>query len=468
MDANINSVVLRNLLNNDKYVRAVLPHLKEEYFSGSYHRIFQAYSTLFEQYNTIPTPEAIALSIEMQSGIGQEEFDDINKILVHHKNEEDHNNYEWLLDETEKFCQERALYNAISQSISIMDDEDQKLDKGSIPQLLQEALGVSFDSSIGHSYFEDADARFEFYNRKEERIPFNLKMFDKVTKGGLPRKTLNVFLGGTGVGKSLVLCHLAASYMLQGLNVLYITLEMAEERIAERIDANLLEIDIDDLRTVDHATYIKTVNAIKKRSTGNIIIKEYPTASAHVGHFRHLVQELRMKKNFVPNVILIDYLNICTSSRVRGSNINSYTMIKSIAEEMRGFAVECNVPILSATQTNRDGLNSSDLEMNNTSESIGLPATVDSFYALIATDDLSSRGLMMIKQLKSRYSDIVQDNKFLIGVDKARMRLYDVEDSAMATQVATKVSADATPHFGQEVPNFGTGSTAKKFDTFQF
>jgi archaellum biogenesis ATPase FlaH len=345
---------------------------------------------------------------------------------------------EWLINQTEKFCQDRALYNAIMKSVKILDDKSQKDDKGSIPKLLSDALGVSFDTSVGHDYMDDASARFDFYHRHETKIPFDLDLFNKITKGGLPKKTLNIALAGTGVGKSLFMCHVAGSCLSQGLNVLYITMEMAEERIAERIDANLLNIDIADLNAISKQDYDRKFSALKVNTQGKLIIKEYPTASASALHFRALLNELQLKKSFKPDIIFIDYLNICASARIKpGANVNSYSYIKAIAEELRGLAVEFDVPIVSATQTTRSGFTSSDPGLEDTSESFGLPATADFMFALISTEELQQLNQLMIKQLKNRYNDPTYYKRFVIGIDRAKMKLYDVEQSAQGDLVDT-------------------------------
>ena len=423
-------VIFSNLIHNEDYARKVIPFLKEEYFTDiSYKILFELIDNYSKTYNSFPTVEALAIDLSNKEGIGESTFAACKNIISGLTKED--NKLEWLLDNTEKFCQEKAIYNAIMKSIEIIDDKSGKLSKGAIPQVLTDALGVSFDTHIGHDFIADAESRFEFYHTKEVRIPFDLEYFNKITQGGLPKKTLNIILAGTGVGKSLAMCHFAAANMVAGLNVLYITMEMAEERIAERIDANLLDVTLDDLKVIPKESYDKKMDRLKRKVTGKLVIKEYPTACAGSANFRHLISELRIKKNFVPDVIYIDYLNICMSSRIRhGSNVNSYTLIKAIAEELRGLAVELNVPIISATQTTRSGYSNSDVGLEDTSESFGLPATADFMFALTTSEELEELGQIMVKQLKNRYNDPSVNRRFVLGVDRSKMRLYDVEQSA--------------------------------------
>ena len=428
----LEQTILRNLIYNEEYIRKVLPFLKDEYFSDLIERtIFKELSSFVSRYNTTPTIEAIGLAVKERRNLSDAEVEKSESYLQEialSKGEE--SKIQWLIEKSEAFCQERAIYNAVLGSISILDGKDKTNDKGSIPKILSDALSVSFDNSIGHDYLENSDERYDFYHRKEERIPFDLDMFNKITKGGLPIKTLNIALAGTGVGKSLFMCHCAAGNMSMGRNVLYITMEMAEERIAERIDANLLNVTLDDLLDLPKETYDRKVASLKSKVTGKLIIKEYPTASASSLHFRTLLNELNLKKSFVPDIIYIDYLNICTSSRIKqGSNINSYTYVKSIAEELRGLAVEFGVPIVSATQTTRSGYGSSDPGLEDTSESFGLPATADMMFALITSEELEGLGQIMVKQLKNRYTDPSQFKRFVVGIDKPKMRLYDIDDS---------------------------------------
>jgi replicative DNA helicase len=424
---------LRNLIRNEDYLRKVLPFLKTEYFTDKTEKIiYEEINKFTETYNSTPSIEAVGLAVKERRNLSDEELEKSQSYLheiASFKDEE--SKVQWLTDKTEKFCQERAIYNAVLGSISILDGKDKSNDKGAIPKILSDALAVSFDNSVGHDYLENSDERYEFYHRKEERIPFDLEYFNKITKGGLPAKTLNIALAGTGVGKSLFMCHVAAGAMAQGKNVLYITLEMAEEKIAERIDANLLNVSIDALMELPRDMYERKVKRVKDMTTGKLIIKEYPTASASVTHFRTLLNELNLKKSFVPDIIFIDYLNICCSSRIKvGSNINSYTYVKSIAEELRGLAVEFGVPIVSATQTTRSGFTSSDPGLEDTSESFGLPATADLMFALISSEELEALGQIMVKQLKNRYSDPTTHKRFVVGVDRSRMKLYDVEQTA--------------------------------------
>jgi archaellum biogenesis ATPase FlaH len=393
--------------------------------------IFDEITSFTNTYNTPPTIEAIELAVKERRDITDDQVEQSETYLKEiESTSKEESQIQWLVDKTEKFCQEKAIYNAVLASISVLDGKDKTHDKGQIPKILSDALAISFDTSVGHDYLEDSDERYEFYHRKEERIPFDLDYFNKITKGGLPNKTLNIALAGTGVGKSLFMCHVAAGAMSQGFNVLYITMEMAEEKIAERIDANLLNVALDDLMSLPKDMYDKKVAKVKSKVTGKLIVKEYPTASASATHFRTLLNELNLKKSFVPHIIFIDYLNICCSSRIKaGANINSYTYVKSIAEELRGLAVEYNVPIVSATQTTRSGFTSSDPGLEDTSESFGLPATADFMFALVTSEDLEELGQLMVKQLKNRYNDPTYYKRFTIGVDRSKMRLYDVEQS---------------------------------------
>ena len=427
----IEPLILGSLLHNEEYTRKVLPFLEEEYFDSLENKlIYRTIDTYIKDYNSIPTKDALRLSLEESRSVSEEQFEVVSK-TINELSYDEKNSEDWLLDKTETFCQDKALYNAIRTSIGVMDSNDSKLDKGSIPKLLQDALGVSFDNSVGHDFLENVDERYEFYHRKEARIEFDIELLNTITKGGLPRKSLNIILAGTGVGKSLAMCHFAASNLMHGKNVLYITLEMAEERIAERIDANLLDASIDEIHMMPKDVFEKKVNRLKTKTPGKLIVKEYPTASAGSGHFRHLLNELKLKKNFSPDIIYVDYLNICTSSRIKANAMaNSYTLIKSIAEELRGLAVEYDVPIVSATQTTRSGFSNSDVGLEDTSESFGLPATADFMFALIATEELEQLGQIMIKQLKNRWGDPNSNKRFVIGIDRSRMRFYNVEQSA--------------------------------------
>jgi replicative DNA helicase len=428
----IEQVIFGNLIENEDYGRKVIPFLKEEYFTDNVERkIFSLIHNYVGKYNTFPTKSAIEIDLVDAGGLSDDQFKAAKEFVSNLQKSEDRD-VNWLVDSTEKFCKDKALYNALMKSIQIVDDSKKdSISVGSIPQILTDALGVSFDTHIGHDFLDDADARYEFYHRKEVRIGFDLDFFNKITQGGMPRKTLNIALAGTGVGKSLFMCHNAASNLMSGQNVLYITLEMAEERIAERIDANLLGVSLNELKDLPQAIYYKLIGRVKERAKGKLIVKEYPTASAGSANFRHLLNELKIKKNFVPDIIYIDYLNICASSRIKpGANVNSYTYIKAIAEELRGLAVEFNVPIVSATQTNRSGFSNSDVGLEDTSESFGLPATADFMFALITSEELRQLNQIMVKQLKNRYGDPSVHKRFVIGVDYSKMRLYNVEASA--------------------------------------
>ena len=435
----LETTILKNLIYNEEYTRKVLPFLSVNYFQEREDKIlYEKINEYINQYNTLPTQEALAIELD-KSPIKDEEFQNSLKLLESITNENDEANISWLLDSTEKFCQDRAIYNAVVESISILDEKGRNTrDKGSIPDILSDALSVSFDPHVGHDYLLDAEERYEFYHRIEEKIPWDLEFFNRITKGGLSNKTLNIALAGTGVGKSLFMCHVAASCLSQNYNVLYITLEMAEEKIAERVDANLLNISIDDLQKLPKDLYDKKINKLKQTTKGKLIVKEYPTAAANVNHFRALLNELNLKRSFVPNIILIDYINICTSSRIKqGANVNSYTYIKSIAEELRGLAVENAIPILSATQTTRSGFTNTDIGLEDTSESFGLPATADFMFAIISTEQMEELNQIMIKQLKNRYSDPTSNRKFVIGIDRSKMKLYDVEQFAQNELVDT-------------------------------
>jgi len=426
----VETTILRNLLFNNDYCRKVLPFIKNEYFENLHEKVvFEEICKFIVAYEKLATKEVLLIETEKRTDITEDTY----KTICDYVSKLDNNDvdYKWLVDTTEKWCRDRAIYLALMESIKIADGQDEKKNRDAIPSILSDALAVSFDNNIGHDYFKDFERRYEFYHQREEKIPFDLEFFNKITKGGLPNKTLNIALAGTGVGKSLFMCHVAASVLLQGKNVLYITLEMAEERIAERIDSNLLNINIQDIESLPKMMFESKVNSISKKSQGTLIIKEYPTASAHAGHFRALLNELSLKKSFKPDIIFIDYLNICASSRYKGnSNINSYTFVKAIAEELRGLAVETNVPIVSATQTTRSGYGNSDVELTDTSESFGLPATADLMFALISTEELEQLGQIMVKQLKNRYNDPTMNKRFVVGIDRAKMRLYDVEQSA--------------------------------------
>ena len=425
---NLEVTILSNLVYSEKYTRKVLPFLKSEYFTAREHKIiFLEIHEYVSQYDALPSLNALGIECQERTDLTEEQFKDVIGVL--NVLSDDISDHDWLLDATEKWCQERAIYLSLMESVKIADGQDSKKDKGAIPQILSEALGVSFDQHVGHDYVSDAEARYDFYHRKEDKIPFDLSLFNKITKGGLPNKTLNIALAGTGVGKSLFMCHCASSALLQGKNVLYITLEMAEEKIAERIDANLLNIPIQKLSDFPKVMFEKKIANLAKKTQGKLIIKEYPTASAHVGHFKSLINDLALKRSIRPDIIFVDYLNICASQRYKGSIVNSYTYVKAIAEELRGLAVEANVPIISATQTTRSGFGSSDVDLTDTSESFGLPATADLMFALISTEELEGMNQIMVKQLKNRYNDPTSYKRFCIGIDRSKMRLYDIEEA---------------------------------------
>ncbi|WDS61204.1 DNA primase/helicase [Synechococcus phage S-BM3] len=426
----IELTILRNFIHDEDYCRKVIPFVKPEYFQLRQERIvFEEIAKFTSKFNNLATKEILSIEIENRDDINDKEASECLQI-VSSLHDDDVDN-EWISETTERWCRDRAIYLALMESISIADGKDEKKTRDAIPTILSDALAVSFDQSVGHDYFLDYESRYEYYHKKEEKIGFDLDYFNKITKGGLPNKTLNIALAGTGVGKSLFMCHVASSVLLQGRNVLYITMEMAEERIAERIDANLLNVNIQEISDLPHQLFQTKVNKIEQKTQGTLIIKEYPTASAHSGHFKALLNELALKKSFRPDIIFIDYLNICASERYRGnSTVNSYSYIKAIAEELRGLAVEANVPVVSATQTTRTGYSSSDVDITDTSESFGLPATADLMFALISTEELEQQGSILVKQLKNRYNDISINKRFLVGIDRAKMRLFDCEQSA--------------------------------------
>jgi len=426
----IEITILKNLIHNDEYSRKVLPFINKEYFEEFHEKIiFEEICTFIVKYNTLPTKETLTIESEKRTDITEDVFSKIRDCIG--LLEDSPNDLQWLLDTTEKWCKDRAIYLALVESIAIADGNNENKNQDAIPSILSDALAVSFDNQVGHDYLEDYEERYESYHRKEDKISFDLDFFNKITKGGLPNKTLNIALAGTGVGKSLFMCHVASSVLLQGKNVLYITLEMAEEKIAERIDANLLNIPIQDIINLPQQIFEKKVTNLAKKTQGTLIIKEYPTASAHSGHFKSLLSELALKKSFKPDIIFIDYLNICASSRYKANgNVNSYSYIKAIAEELRGLAVEANLPIVSATQTTRSGYGNSDVDLTDTSESFGLPATADLMFALISTEELESLSQIMVKQLKNRYHDPTLNKRFVVGIDRGKMKLYDCEQSA--------------------------------------
>ena len=446
----IEQTILAGMIYNEGYVRTVLPFLKDEYFEDQNDKfLYNSIKTYIDQYNGLPTKTALRIAIDESNSLNEERYKQVTGVLDALTYDEKIDQA-WLVDTTEKFCQDKAIYNAVRKSILVLDGKVKELDKGAIPQLLSDALGVSFDTNVGHDFLENADERFEFYHRVEEKLEFDLEYFNKITKGGLSKKSLSVALAGTGVGKTLFMTHCASAALMSGKNVLYITMEMAEERIAERIDANLLDVTLDDLRLMPKDAYQKKIDRVRSRTSGKLIVKEYPTGSAGANHFRHLLNELKLKKNFIPDIIFIDYLNICMSSRLKhGANINSYTLIKAIAEELRGLAMEFNVPVMSATQTTRSGYGNSDVEITDTSESFGLPATADFMFALISTEELEKIGQLMVKQLKNRWGSIDSPKRFIIGIDRSKMKLFDAEESAQdgLTGGAKQIEQEDRPLF---------------------
>jgi replicative DNA helicase len=464
----LETTILKNLVYSEEYTRKVLPFIQADYFSDNKEKIvFNLVSEFVNKYKTLPTHEALVIDLTDSKTLNDVEVKGALNLLEEiNQNKKEPTEQQWLVEQTEKFCQDKAIYNAIMESVSILDDAKTTKSKGEIPKLLSNALGVSFDSNVGHDYINDSSSRFDFYHKQESRIPFDIDLLNKITKGGLPNKTLNICLAGTGVGKSMFMCHVAASCLSQGQNVLYITLEMAEERIAERIDANLLNVSMNDLHSMTKSDYDRKFDTLKSKTHGKLIIKEYPTASANSLHFRSLLNELHLKKNFQPQIIFIDYLNICASSRIKpGANVNSYSYIKAIAEELRGLAVEFNVPIVSATQTTRSGFSNTDVGLEDTSESFGLPATADFMFALISTEELEQLNQLMVKQLKNRYGDPNIYKRFVIGVDRSKMKLYDAEQSAQQDIVDSGQVQEDKPinTFGNRENKFGK----KKFEGFK-
>ena len=441
MDKSLEEIILTNLIHKENFCRKALPHIKSDYFDATDKIIYDLIVSFIGKYNKLPTSNVLLIELQNSELSNRS---DVNEIYqkISDLGQKDNSEEEWLIETTEKWCKDRAVHNAVMESISIIDGRVPDKSEGIIPDILSKALSVTFDTAVGHDYIEDANARFDFYNKDEEKLPFDLSMFNEITGGGLPNKTLNIILAGTGVGKSLAMCHLASDVLSQGKNVLYITMEMAEERIAERIDANLFDVRIDQLENLTKENFNSKIKKVSDKIKGKLIIKEYPTASAHVGHFRALLTELKMKKQFKPDVIFIDYLNICASSRIKGlsGGINTYSLIKSIAEEVRGLAVEFNVPIWSATQVTRSGFNNSDVDLTDTSESFGLPATADLMIALISNEQLESMNQILVKQLKNRYNDPSSNKRFIIGVDRSKMRLYDVEDPTQDLIDDSKIS----------------------------
>ena len=426
----VETTILSNLIYKEEYTRKVIPFLCADYFEEKTDKVvFEETSAFLEKYDKIPTKEILNIEIQKRTDLSQDEFSLVTRLVDSLSPSE--SDYTWSLDTTEAWCKERAIYLALMESIQIADGQDNKKNADAIPSILSDALSVGFDQHVGHDYIDDSQDRYAFYHKVENKIPFDLEYFNKITSGGLSDKTLNIALAGTGVGKSLFMCHVASSCLTQGKNVLYITLEMAEEKIAERIDANLLNTNIRDIKDLPHSTFTKKIDKLSEKTTGKLIVKEYPTASAHTGHFRALLQELKLKKSFIPDIIFVDYLNICASSRYRSAvNVNSYSYVKAIAEELRGLAVEASVPIVSATQTTRSGFTSSDPNLTDTSESFGLPATADLMFALVSTEDMETLNQIMVKQLKNRYNDPTINKRFVVGIDRAKMRLYDCEQSA--------------------------------------
>ena len=449
----IETKILSHLVYDEKYLRKVLPFIKDVYFEVLTEKIiFQEIQQYMNNYDGLPSANILQIEVEKRKDISEEIFKESVDLIQSFREEKV--DQEWLLDTTEKWCKERAIYLALMESVKLADGRDKTKNREAIPSILSEALGVSFDDHIGHDYLQDAEERFEFYHKKEDKIPFDLDLFNKITKGGLPNKTLNVALAGTGVGKSLFMCHCASSCLSQGKNVLYITLEMAEEKIAERIDANLLGVNIKELTDLPKSLFETKIGKVAKKTQGTLIIKEYPTASAHAGHFKSLLSELSIKKGFAPDIIFVDYLNICSSSRYKGTIVNSYTFVKAIAEELRGLAVESNVPIVSATQTTRSGYGSSDIDLTDTSESFGLPATADLMFALISTEELEDMNQIMIKQLKNRYNDPTINKRFVIGIDRSKMRLYNVEVSAQDNIIDSGKDNDLAESLDKKIRSF--------------
>ena len=468
MNSDMQNMILRSFFTNEQYMRRVVPFMDPAYFDGVGKQLFTEFAKYVAKYNGVPSLEAFRISIqESDQNFSEDNFRHAMDILPDLFTKDGETDIDWLINQTEKWCQDKALYNAVMESISIIDGKHQTLTKNALPDILSKALGVSFDTNVGHDYLDNAEERYEFYHQVEERLPFDLDYLNKITKGGLPNKSLNIILAGTGVGKSLFMCHCAAAALSQGKNVLYITMEMAEERIAERIDANLIDVSLDQIANLSKDMFMSKVDKIAQKTQGKLVIKEYPTSQAHAGHFRALMNELKLKKKFTPDIVFIDYLNICGSSRIKtvGGSVNSYTFIKSIAEELRGLAVEFNLPIMSATQTTRAGYGSSDPGLEDTSESFGLPATADLMLALVSNDELQALNQILVKQLKNRYSDPNQHKRFVIGVDRSKMKLFDVEDPEhdLINDVTAgkKVPAD-------DVPLFDLTSSGKKISAEGF
>ena len=454
-EVNIEEMILSNLLNNENYLRNVSPFLRKEFFSHSNVTVFRLINDYFNEYNNTPTQQALKIELDNLQNLNQDNYDYSLELITRLSSSEA--DYEWLVEKTEKWCQDKAIYNAIMESIQVIEGNSKK-DKGALPEILSDALSVSFDTHIGHDFLEDYEKRYDFYHQKIERLPFDIDLMNTITRGGVPRKTLNVILAGTGVGKTLMMCHFAASNLMEGRNVLYVTLEMAEERIAERIDANLMDVPLNELETYPKQTFDTKIDRIRKKTQGKLVIKEYPTASVGAGHFRHLLNELKLKKKFTPDIIFIDYLNLCISSRMKmGGSVNTYTYVKAIAEELRGLAVENNLPIFTATQTNRSGFTSSDVGLEDTSESFGLPATADFMVAAISSEELEGMKQTMVKQLKNRYGDPALHRRFVVGVDRSRMKLYNAE-----SQESVLPSIDDKPVMDNT--DFGAGLKRERVD----
>lgn len=444
----LEKTILSNLVFNEEYSRKVFPYIKPDYFDdNNISKIFSTYAEYVEQFKEPPSIEALKISIDNRKDLNDEAHKETLNLIDSLKIDEKTND-EWLLDQTEKFCQDKDLYNSIRKAILILDGQDKELDKGAIPKLLSDSLGVNFDTHIGHDFLEDFEDRYDYYHRKEERLPIDIELLNKITKGGLPRKSMTVLLATTGGGKSLVKCHMAAANLLFGKNVLYITMELAEEEVSRRIDANILDVTLDEVNEMPRDVYEKKINRVKGKTSGKLIVKEYPTGSAHVGHFRHMLNELRMKKNFIPDIIFVDYLNICASSRVKGAAAsNSYTLVKSIAEEVRGLAMEFDCAIVTSSQFNRAGYENSDVDLTNTSESMGITHTADAIFALITSEELESLGQLMLKQLKNRWGDLSYYRRFVVGIDRSKMKLFDLEDNAQGNIQIEKKKDDGKPVF---------------------
>lgn len=456
----IEKTILSNLIYNEDYCRKVFPYVKEEYFDdNSLRKIFSTYAEYMNEYKEPPSIEALKISIDKRKDLNESAYKEVVSLIDELKVDKD-TNEQFLVNETEKFCQDKDLYNSIRKAILILDGQDRENDKGAIPKILSDSLGISFDTHIGHDFLEDYESRYEYYHRKEERLPFDIEILNKITKGGLPRKSMTVLLATTGGGKSLVKCHMAATNLMFGKNVLYITMELAEEEVARRIDANIMDITLDEVKEVPLDIFEKRMSRYKSKTPGKLVIKEYPTGSAHSGHFRHLLNELRMKKNFVPDIVFVDYLNICASSRVKGvAAANSYTLVKSIAEEVRGLAMEFDIAVVTSSQFNRSGYDNSDVDLTNTSESMGITHTADAIFGLITSEDLESLGQIMIKQLKNRWGDLGYYRRFVVGIDRSRMKLFDLEDGAQRN-----IQSEPTNTNNEDASIFDKSSFGQQWD----